>query len=216
MSDPSPLHTGAAEGARERRPVRIAPAASLCVACLCALAGPVGAQEARRAKMPEPLIGETITDIDGYEAGELEVDLGRVAPRPRSGRAGAWRGAGGARAGGRFGMRRRGGRRRLGTPHAALAGAAARRRREDPRHAGAARPRAAAAPRPRKPRAAARFSAPRHGGDRPRVRRRWLAPAGMTARWQSRAATRLPASHSPTEQRANARLPPRRARPWRR
>src|SRR5258708_26987298 len=90
MSDPSPRHTGAAEGARERRPVRIAPAASLCVACLCALADPAGAQEARRAKMPEPLIGETVTDIDGYEAGGPEVDLGSPThPAPHGG-AGAW------------------------------------------------------------------------------------------------------------------------------
>ncbi len=43
--------------------------------------------------MPEPLIGETITDIDGYEAGELEVDLAGVAQPARNGGAGAWSGS---------------------------------------------------------------------------------------------------------------------------
>jgi hypothetical protein len=43
--------------------------------------------------MPEPLIGETITDIDGVEAGELEVDLAGIAQPARNGGAGAWSGA---------------------------------------------------------------------------------------------------------------------------
>jgi hypothetical protein len=43
--------------------------------------------------MPEPLIGETLTDIDGLEAGELEVDLTGVAQPGRRGGPGAWAGA---------------------------------------------------------------------------------------------------------------------------
>ncbi len=39
-----------------------------------------------RAKMPEPLLTESITDLDGSEAGEVEVDVnGSVLRRTRTG-----------------------------------------------------------------------------------------------------------------------------------
>ncbi len=41
--------------------------------------------------MPEPVLGETVTDIDGTEAGELEIDLTAVGGR--SGGANQWQGS---------------------------------------------------------------------------------------------------------------------------
>jgi hypothetical protein len=39
--------------------------------------------------MPEPLLGESITDLDGANAGEVEIDLNGMALR-RATTAGAW------------------------------------------------------------------------------------------------------------------------------
>jgi hypothetical protein len=48
--------------------------------------------EAGRGRMPEPLLGESLTDLDGREAGELELDVTGLGLR-RSGGGALWRGA---------------------------------------------------------------------------------------------------------------------------
>lgn len=64
-----------------------------------ASAGPSAVDARARAaagqasKMPEPLVAETITDIDGVEAGELELDLNGGVQPPRSAGPGALRGS---------------------------------------------------------------------------------------------------------------------------
>jgi hypothetical protein len=56
--------------------------AAFLVGCLTARAGRA-ADPVRRPPMPEPILGESVTDIDGIEAGELEVsaDAGRLRSR---------------------------------------------------------------------------------------------------------------------------------------
>ena len=54
-----------------------------------ALAVPVAAKDSEGPPMPEPVIGETITDIDRAESGELELDLTGSFARARTG-ATAW------------------------------------------------------------------------------------------------------------------------------
>jgi hypothetical protein len=58
---------------------RGAAASALVLAAVALLAGPAGAVEVeprnRREAIAEPLVGETVTDIDAEEVGEVEVDL---------------------------------------------------------------------------------------------------------------------------------------------
>lgn len=50
------------------------------------------AQASEPLAMPEPLLGESITDIDGLEAGELELEMTGLLMPPRGVRAGSWQG----------------------------------------------------------------------------------------------------------------------------
>ncbi|MFL5355656.1 hypothetical protein [Archangium sp.] len=43
--------------------------------------------------MPEPLLGESVTDLDGLEAGELELELTGLLTPPRTARGGGWQGS---------------------------------------------------------------------------------------------------------------------------
>jgi hypothetical protein len=68
---------------RKPRPVVIALAAGV-----SSSAGGIGAAVPVRAAepMPEPILGETVTDIDGSEAGELELEANGSVIRARRGR----------------------------------------------------------------------------------------------------------------------------------
>jgi hypothetical protein len=50
---------------------------ALVLAPAAALAGP------REANMAEPILGETVTDIDGRDAGEIEIDMHGIVPHVR-------------------------------------------------------------------------------------------------------------------------------------
>lgn len=66
-----------------RRSSRAVP---LVVVALGAFAGrAAAADEARRAPIPEPIFGESVTDIDGFEVGEIEVDADAAELRSRRG-----------------------------------------------------------------------------------------------------------------------------------
>jgi hypothetical protein len=43
--------------------------------------------------MPEPLLGESVTDLDGLEAGELELEMTGLLIPPRTARHGGWQGS---------------------------------------------------------------------------------------------------------------------------
>lgn len=50
---------------------------------VCALTPVEGAAEPQHSNMAEPIFGDTVTDIDGDAAGEVEVDVRSVVPRSR-------------------------------------------------------------------------------------------------------------------------------------
>ncbi len=62
----------------------------LLAAFLCVVALPAAAMERNQPPMPEPLITESITDIDGIEAGELELDVTGLLLRAPSAGSTAW------------------------------------------------------------------------------------------------------------------------------